>query len=196
MEKKRVAVTGGIGSGKSLVCKILEELGQKCFSCDEIYRLLWSEEEYQKELLALFPSVERNGKADKRLLSDLVFQDEQALRQLNDFAHPQIMGRLYALMNECKNKTVFAEVPLLFEEGYEKEFDVVLVVLRNKEERIACTVQRDKVSTEEVERRMAAQFNYDTLDKNNPHYIFLENNDSFSELKEKVCDILKELMKH
>lgn len=196
MKKKRIAITGGIGSGKSLVCKILKDFGFECFSCDEIYRLLWEEEEYQKELLALFPSIEEDGKADKRLLSALVFQDEKALQKLNAFAHPKIMQRLYFLMNESEKNIVFAEVPLLFEGGYENEFDTVLIVLRDKEERIVSTVQRDSVSVKEVENRIAFQFDYAAIDKTNKKYIIIENNGSIFELQEKVGKILKNFVKH
>ncbi len=196
MKKKRIAVTGGIGSGKSLVCKILKELGCECYSCDEIYRLLWEEEGYQKELLELFPSIEKYGKADKRLLSTIVFQDENALQKLNAFAHPKIMQRLYSFIDESDKNLVFAEVPLLFEGGYEQQFDLVLVVLRNQQERISSTMQRDNLPVKEVEKRIAFQFDYDALEKTNKKYIFIENNGSILELKEKVCSILKEIMKH
>ena len=193
--KKRIAVTGGIGSGKSLVCKILKELGQECYSCDEIYRLLWGEESYQKELLSLFPAIEKDGKADKELLAALVFQDKNALRQLNAFAHPKIMSRLYALMNECERELVFAEVPLLFEGGYEKDFDFVIVVLRDKAERILSTAQRDCLPVQAVTKRIAAQFDYDTIERTNKGYIFIENDRSIANLQEKVRSILTYLMK-
>lgn len=191
--KKKIAVTGGIGSGKSLVCKILKELNEECYSCDEIYRQLWQEESYQNELLAIFPEIEKNGKPDKGLLASLVFQNEEALQKLNAFAHPKIMSRLYSLMDSCTNALVFAEVPLLFEGGFEKDFNAVFVVLREKTQRIFFTAQRDNVSTIEVERRIENQFNYDSIDKTNSRYIFIENNGSIEELKENVRSILRKI---
>ena len=80
--KKRIAITGGIGSGKSLVCKLLVESGEICFSCDEISKKLWLEEEYLLGLSNLFPSACIDGKIDKKLLSALVFSDVSALKKI------------------------------------------------------------------------------------------------------------------
>ena len=138
----KIAITGGIGSGKSAVCRILKERGYPVFSCDEINRTLLSEKSYLDGLCALFPACVKDGKLNKAALSALVFSDKEALRTLNAYAHPRISERLRRDMDGAR-KTCFAEVPLLFESGMTKQFDCAIVVLRNKEERIRAVVARD-----------------------------------------------------
>ena len=131
----KIAITGGIGSGKSAVCRILKERGYPVFSCDEINRTLLSEKSYLDGLCALFPTCVKDGKLQKTALAALVFSDKEALETLNAYAHPRISERLQRDMDAAQ-KTCFAEVPLLFESGMTKQFDGAIVVLRNKEERI------------------------------------------------------------
>ena len=156
----KIAITGGIGSGKSAVCRILKERGYPVFSCDEINRTLLSEKSYLDGLCALFPTCVKDGKLQKTALAALVFSDKEALETLNAYAHPRISERLQRDMDGAK-KTCFAEVPLLFESGMTKQFDGVIVVLRNKEERIRAVVTRDGLTAERAEARMKQQFDYD-----------------------------------
>ena len=109
----KIAVTGGIGSGKSTVCRILQEQGYPVFSCDEINRALWQEKDYLDGLRTRFPSCFTDGKPDKKALSALVFSDRKALERLNAYAHPRIYARLKEQM-ESVGRDCFAEVPLLF----------------------------------------------------------------------------------
>ena len=128
------------------------------------------------------------------MLGALVFKDGTALKKLNTFSHPKIMRRLNELMDKDCSKLVFAEVPLFFEEGYEKEFDYVIVVLRNREARIAATMTRDGLSAEEVTKRIEAQFNYEYLN-DNPKYFRLYNDGSFDKLQTNISKILENIMK-
>ena len=93
-QSKKIAVTGGIGSGKSYICELIAKRGYPVFSCDEINRALWSDEAYRKELADRFPACTVGGVIDKTLLAKAVFSDEAALRALNEIAHPRIMRLL------------------------------------------------------------------------------------------------------
>lgn len=156
----KIAVTGGIGSGKSTVCRILQEQGYPVFSCDEINRALWQEKDYLDGLRTRFPSCFPDGKPDKKALSALVFSDRKALEQLNAYAHPRIYARLKEQM-ESVGRDCFAEVPLLFESGMTELFDGVIVVLRSKEERMRSAAARDGITLQEAQERIAKQFDYD-----------------------------------
>ena len=186
----KIAITGGIGSGKSAVCRILKERGYPVFSCDEINRALLSEKSYLDGLCALFPACVKDGKLNKAALSALVFSDKEALKTLNAYAHPRIAERLRRDM-EGAEKTCFAEVPLLFESGMTKRFDGAIVVLRNKEERIRAVVARDGLTAEQAKARMKQQFDYDGP---LPDGCFaIENDGDEAALREKVDEVLEAL---
>lgn len=186
----KIAVTGGIGSGKSAVCRILKERGYPVFSCDEINRTLLSEKSYLDGLCALFPACVKDGKLNKAALSALVFSDKEALKTLNAYAHPRIAERLRRDM-EGAEKTCFAEVPLLFESGMTKRFDGAIVVLRNKEERIRAVVARDGLTAEQAKARMKQQFDYDGPLPDG--CLVIENDGDEAALRKKVDDMLKAL---
>ena len=186
----KIAITGGIGSGKSAVCRILKERGYPVFSCDEINRTLLSEKSYLDGLCALFPTCVKDGNLQKTALAALVFSDKEGLETLNAYAHPRISERLQRDMDGAK-KTCFAEVPLLFESGMTKQFDGAIVVLRNKEERIRAVVARDGLTAERAEARMKQQFDY-----NGPlpdGCLVIENDGDEAALREKVDEALKAL---
>ena len=189
----KIAITGGIGSGKSAVCRILKERGYPVFSCDEINRTLLSEKSYLDGLCALFPACVKDGKLNKAALSALVFSDKEALKTLNAYAHPRIAERLRRDM-EGAEKTCFAEVPLLFESGMTKQFDGTIVILRNKEERIRAVVTRDGLTAEQAEARMKQQFDYDGPLPDG--CLAIENDGDEAALREKVDEVLEALKEH
>ena len=158
---KRIAITGGIGSGKSSVLHYFAELGYPTFSCDEIYREVIFSPAYIKKINEVFPTCIIDGKIDRKILADIVFGNKEKLAILNGIAHPLILNRLLEKMNNCQNQIVFAEVPLLFEGNFENNFDMVIVVMRKKEDRISAIMQRDQVTREEAVSRISSQFDYD-----------------------------------
>ncbi|MDE6677392.1 MAG: dephospho-CoA kinase, partial [Clostridia bacterium] len=131
---KKIAITGGIGSGKSLFCEILKEKGYSVFSCDSISKQLRKEEEYLSLVKDAFPECVINGSLSEFALSEKVFSDGAARKKLESISHPLIMQRLFAEME--KQPVSFAEVPLLFEGGFEGSFDAVIALVRPKEARI------------------------------------------------------------
>ena len=157
----KFAITGGIGSGKSALCRILKERGYPVFSCDAINRALWQDKDYLHGLLERFPSCAAADGIDKKALSALVFSDRNALKMLNSYAHPRICTRLQEQMDAAK-KPCFAEVPLLFESGMPALFDGVIVVLRERQARIRSVVDRDGLTPEQAEARIREQFDYDS----------------------------------
>ena len=197
--KKTIAITGGIGSGKSTVAKEISLLGFSVFSCDQIYREIMEDKAYITQISSVFDGVVVEGKIDKNALSRLVFSDKTARNKLNSIAHPLIMSTLYACMQNCANDFVFAEVPLLFEGGYEKDFDEIIVVCRNKVERIKSVMDRDGVSEGEALARVGAQIDYDEKMQNwaNDKKIhILQNNGGVDDLKFAIQKIIKEITQY
>lgn len=156
-----VAVTGGIGSGKSTVIGMIRKMGYPVFSADEISRTIYADPRIQEKIKRRFPECISEGGIDRAKLSGIVFSDKDRLEMLNSITHPAIMENLFLEMEKSTSVLVFAEVPLLFEEGYERRFDQVIVVLRDRESRIASVQVRDGLSKEEVVARIKNQFDYE-----------------------------------
>lgn len=187
-QKSKIAVTGGIGSGKTTALRLLEKLGYPVFSCDAISHRLWTEEAYRKTLLDAFPSCTTGGELDKQKLSALVFSDDNARKKLESLSQPRIMRELLAEME--RYPVGFAEVPLLFEGGYEGLFDGILVVKRNREDRIASVIERDRTSREEVQKRILAQCSDAVREKGG---IILMNDGTVEDLEENLKAALRSL---
>ncbi|MBQ3505851.1 MAG: dephospho-CoA kinase [Clostridia bacterium] len=194
---KKIAITGGIGSGKSSVVNVLREMGYSVFSCDEIYADLRESKEYLQKLSTVFPQAVVDGRLDRKRLSEIVFQNPEKREVLNELSHPMIMQKLNALINERREPLVFAEVPLLFENGFEKDFDAVIVVKRNIDERITAILERDGLTDRQARQRINAQFDYDAPQNQNYlqsiHAYIIENDGAKMDLTKKTKDILKKL---
>lgn len=187
---KKIAITGGIGSGKSTVSQMIRDMGYPVYSCDEIYAAIINNERYITAIKNAFPSAVQKDRIDREKLAKIVFNDDLARERLNKIAHPLIMQSLLQKMNGEKG-LVFAEVPLLFEGNFESLFNEIIVVQRNKKERIESVCARDHITKEEVLARMNAQFDYDTEKIN---AIIIKNAEDLLTLKNKVSDIIKRLL--
>ena len=187
MDTIKIAVTGGIGSGKSSVTKIIREKGFPVFSCDEINKQLLTKKDYINRIEKIFPEAVEGEKIINSRLAEIVFSDETALKKLNSVSHPLIMNELNRQMNSCKG-LVFAEVPLLFEGGYENLFHKIIVVCREKEQRILSVMQRDHSDREAVLSRISRQYDYSQPIPGS--VIFLNNDSTISELENRVVDLL------
>ena len=192
---KKVAITGGIGSGKSKVLSIIQNADYPVFSCDEIYKKVIVDEKYIKKIAEIFPTAVIDGKIDRKILGEMVFSDDENRKKLDAIAHPLIMQRLVKEMSLVKSDIAFAEVPLLFEGGFQSFFDGIIVVKRDKQLRIDGIEIRDNLDKKSIEDRISAQFDYDCadnqaiLEKNNVKFIL--NNGSVDELKEQVNLIIQ-----
>ena len=151
--KKLIAITGGIGSGKSLLTDYFASLGYAVLSADEIYSDLLKDEYFVKgicDAVGVRP-VLLNGRytLDRKAVAEKVFGNPAERKKLDDFTHGAIMREMFSRANDLSG-VVFCEVPLLFESGYDKYFDCVIVVFRNENERISSVVSRDNKSEELV----------------------------------------------
>lgn len=177
---KKIAITGGIGSGKSMVLQILREKGYPTFSCDEIYKEVIATPAYIKKIKNRFPSCVENDIINRQKLSQIVFNDKKALQDLNAISHPMIMEKLQYEMSLIEDEICFAEVPLLLEGNYEKDFHETIFVKRNLKDRIQAVMLRDSIDEQNVLDKIKTQFDPDSaegqkrLNKLNIH--ILDNN--------------------
>lgn len=174
---KKIAVTGGIGSGKSTLMRAFADLGEACFSADAIYRELCEDEEFVKDISAAVGvkpiTVDGKLRLNKDEISKSVFADGEILKKLNSATHCRVMTEL-ELRVKAAGKTAYCEVPLLYEGGYEKRFDYVIVVRRDDAERIAAVAARDGKTPEQVAAIIKNQFDYSKI-KKDEHTIIVDN---------------------
>lgn len=137
----KVAVTGGIGAGKSEFMRAVKELGIRTYSADEINAELLRDKRYIEKLSATFPLAVKDGKVDKSVLREEVFSDEKKRKTLNALAHPEIRRKIEEITGDA-----VVEVPLLFESGMTDLFDKVIVVTAGEDVRINRIVSTRNIS--------------------------------------------------
>mgnify|MGYP001032811519 CR=1 FL=1 len=188
----KIAITGGIGSGKSTVAEIIAKQGYKVISCDAIYSRLLSDKEFVNVLSAEFGDIlTEEGTLDRKRLSTVVFSDKAKLAKLNEITHPAIMER--ALKEMSGEGIYFCEVPLFFENNFEKLFDGVIVILRDKSIRISAVTERDDKTESEVVSRINNQFDYDNS-KFEEYYV-IHNNRNLKNLQSETLKIIEKIKK-
>ncbi len=183
---KLIAITGGIGSGKSAVLECVKELGYPAYSCDQIVLELYKERKFLKGLKKLFPTVVKgfvNFSVDRGMIASEVFANKEKLAKLNAYTHPKVYQRIFEKA-KIHLKPVFVEVPLLFESGFESKFDGVIIVIRPLEERIKSVVERSKLTKDQVMERVNNQVDYSTFDLS--PYVVIENDGDIESLKEQT----------
>lgn len=156
----QVAITGGIGSGKSMVCKIIECLGFPVYYADERGRYI-----SQNDPLVLQgikdhfgPSVFNNGVLDRAALGGIVFKDKAKLEILNKLIHPAVRQDYKAWLEENPSPIVFSEIAILFEIGRYRDFDKTVLVTAPEQLRIDRVIQRNGWTENEIRSRMANQW--------------------------------------
>lgn len=137
----KVAVTGGIGAGKSEFMRAVKELGIRTYSADEINAELLRDKGYIEKLSEAFPLAVKDGKVDKSVLREEVFSDEKKRKTLNALAHPEIRRQIEEITGDA-----VIEVPLLFESGMTDLFDRVIVVTAGEDVRINRVVSTRNIS--------------------------------------------------
>jgi len=156
----RIGLTGGIGSGKSSVCRLFSAMNVPVIDTDIIAREVV--EPGQPGLLALTSAfgeeiLDNAGQLNRRALRERVFQDEALRQRLEALLHPLIRAALHEQLKTVTAPYVIIAIPLLFEKGWESEVDRILVVDTNEALQLSRTMARDKADEKAVERIMRSQ---------------------------------------
>ena len=149
----KIAICGGIGSGKSQVTAVLRELGAKVVVADEVNASLLLDPEYISKVANIFPSVVHNNVINKKELAKIIYADEDRRRDLMNLAHPLIFHRM--LSEYPDDGIVFFEIPLMSE--LQIAFDRIWYVDADREVRIERVMHRDGVDRAYVERILFLQ---------------------------------------
>ncbi len=175
----KVGITGGIGSGKSTVCKVFKVLGIPVFEADIVAKqLINSNEEIKKGLVNLFGETvyTPNGSVDRKKLASIIFNDDIQLQNVNELVHPVVRKEFLNWADEQKTPYVIHEAAILFESGFYKMMDYTILVSAPLEERIARVTQRDGSTPAQIKERMQKQ--WDDEEKRKLASIELQNGDS------------------
>ena len=147
----KVGITGGMGSGKSTVCRLFAQKGIAVYDSDAAAKRLMQEDGALRRQL------------DRAYLAGIVFADPQALADLNALVHPVVMRDFDAWAARQEGSYVILESAILFEAGLEGCVDKTVAVLAPRELRIERTCRRDGCGADQVVRRIAAQLDDDAL---------------------------------
>ncbi len=158
---KKVGITGGIGSGKTTVCKVFELLGAPVFYADdESKKLLFNDADIKRKILEAFGDavLSASGFVDRMLLSSVVFNNKEKLEQLNAILHPAVGHRFEQWVEEKKQHPyILKEAAILFESGAYKQVDMVITVTAPVSLKIQRAMKRDNITMEQVEQRILNQ---------------------------------------
>ncbi|HPN38621.1 MAG TPA: dephospho-CoA kinase [Melioribacteraceae bacterium] len=186
MKKIKIGITGGIGSGKSIFCKIAESKGYPVIVADEVAKkLLGENEEIKKQIVEAFGSEAYiNDEPNKKFLADNVFSKPDKLVQINSIIHPKTLQIIEELMNEYlkTNNLVFVESAIIVEIGIEEMFDYIVLITAEDQKRIERVQKRSSLTSEEIQKRIDSQLKDEskkqfadfTIDNNSTEEKFIE----------------------
>ena len=191
-----IGVTGGIGSGKTTVCNILNALGCRIFNADQVAKELQeTDPEVIAGIKALFGEEIYTGNVpNRKKIAQLVFSDKEKLMALNRLIHPKVFARFYEAKLDAERKgerVLVKEAAILFESGGNKQVDETIAVLADRDLRIK-RLEGKGLTRDEIEQRMSMQLSDDELRQHADHVI--ENNGTLEELQSKVKETLEKIL--
>ncbi|MCH4552990.1 dephospho-CoA kinase [Aestuariibaculum lutulentum] len=189
-----VGLTGGIGSGKTTVAKEFEALGVPVYIADvEAKKLMVTSEVIKEKLVQLFgEEVYVNGELNKPFIANIIFNDKTYLQKMNAIVHPEV-GKHFESWKEKQNTSyVIKEVAILFENGGNKQCDLVITVTAPMHLRIERLLKRDHTTKEKIEAIIKNQWSDEEKIALSD---FVVNNVNFEETKEQVMKIHEQIVK-
>lgn len=190
-----VGITGGIGSGKTTVCRFFERLGIPVYYADRSAKALMEEDrDLANAIQKVFGKAAYlpDGTPDRAYLASAVFGDHEKLRQLNALIHPAVRKDAARWISEQSGVPYFLyEAAILFESGHARTFERIITVYAPEELRIRRVTERDGMTREAVQSRMAHQLPEEEKMKNADFIIY---NDGEQSLVSQVLKIHRELI--
>ena len=186
----RIAICGGIGSGKSAVTAILRELGAKVVVADEVNAALMNEPAYVTAIRNIFPTVVHNNIINKKELAQIIYRDEGKRQALMDLAHPLIFERMFAAYPN--DDLVFYEIPLFSKCAV--SFDAIIYLDADEDVRIHRIVERDGATEERAKRILSLQ--KEEGDCKQRATFVLSNNGAFADLSKSVKQLYCYILEH
>ncbi len=157
----KVGITGGIGSGKSTVCKVFRTMGIPVFEADQVARQLQNNDPgVRQEIINLFgPDVYLPDQTiDRKHLASIVFKSPLLLEQLTGIVHPAVKKAFYEWYEKQDSPYIIHEAAILFESGFYKMMDKTITVVTDEAQRIQRVMKRNNITLEAVKERIKNQW--------------------------------------
>jgi len=192
---KVIGITGGIGSGKSTVSRILsEKLNAPILDADKISKQAMNSPEIILKIKKFFGEVifDNPELINREKLANIVFSNEQKLLELNKIIHPYVMREIAKKVDELKkaNEYILIDLPLP-NDDFIRLSDKIIVIVANEENRIKRVMKRSKLTEEDVKKRIAKQMNTENYVKLADFII--KNNGSLEDLENNINEICKKI---
>jgi dephospho-CoA kinase len=190
-----VALTGGIGAGKSLVAQYFSELGARVVDADQLSRIAIERgsEGFDEVITRFGESILRNGDIDRKALGEIIFKDKSAKADLEAIIHPRVRELFFEVVSDlAADEILIYEIPLLVETGAASNFDQIITVEADLEIRKSRLLKRGMFISE-IESRLAAQASPSEREAVATHII--ENSGDEDQLLRKVENLWEELQR-
>ena len=155
----KIGITGGIGSGKTFICRLFEALGIPVYNADEeAKKLMNTDVRIKEKLIAQFGAATyKDGLLDRAFLANMVFSDKDKLGLLNSIVHPIVIQEAKDWAERQTTRYSLKEAALLFESGSYKELDYTILVTAPMDIRIQRVIERDDATEQQVRERINKQ---------------------------------------
>jgi dephospho-CoA kinase len=191
-KKMIVGLTGGIGSGKSVVAKLFQILGAAIFNSDQSAKLQYFKPDVKEAVIALLgnDAYKLDGSLNKSYISSRVFSDKALLQSLNHIIHPAVAEDFKIFSHTHPNQLIIKESALLVETGLYKHCNKNILVVAPLQNRLNRVSKRDQLSEEEVMQRINSQMSDDEKQR---HCDFVIYNNEQQFLMPQVISVFQKL---
>ena len=193
MSPSKIVITGTIASGKSTLCKLLEEMGFKLISADEVNKELLIPGAKNYEAIKKsgdFDQAFENESLNKKKLAQIIFSDRKKLKKLNQLSHRNILDEIEKQIEILDEKVVFIEIPLFFQMEEKFDADEVWLVVADYQIQIKRLMQRDKISLEYAKAKLENQ--EQLLNMKEKSDVVFDNSTSVENLSTQLKKVLKQ----
>lgn len=194
-DKILIGITGGIGSGKSEVCRLLHKRGYKVIFADLIAKELYKKDKsLARKVVTTFGKDILNYKGVISLakLREKVFLNKSNFKKINNIVHPTVIKYLMNIIKGAKHKIIIIESALVFDTDFYKYLDYVIMVYSNKKNRLQRIMIRDGAKKKDIEKIMS--FQLDEKEKIERSDFVVVNNKPIEDL-EKDIEFLSKILK-
>jgi len=191
----KVGLTGNIGAGKTIVSKVFNTIGVPIFYADDIAKeLTENDNEIKKIYIDWFGSdIFKEGRLNKHMLANIIFNDEIALQKVNSLIHPRVADNFIKWLKNYNNYTyVIFESAILFDSIFKNIMDKIILVTAPLELKIKRVIKRDRRNVEEIKQILSKQPNENLLIKLADYIII---NDEKELIVPRIIEIHEELKK-
>lgn len=188
-----IGVTGGIGSGKSYICRIISSLGFPVYNCDaEAKKLMNTNKHIINSLKQLIGenSYDSEGNLNKPIIAQFLFANEENAHKINSVVHPVVKEDFRSWASAQNADLIFMESAILFESGFNDVVDNVITITAPPETRIERTIRRDNTTREQVIARMNQQMQDEERVRLSDYIICNNTNDNVEQQIKTIIETL------